>query len=76
MDWIREGGGIVVDDMQSTTVDYTIECHGQNSMPCDFSHSTVVSTQWIRSCFEVCFCNLGLVSHFCLSGKLHSSSYI
>ncbi|KAF8711199.1 hypothetical protein HU200_029215 [Digitaria exilis] len=52
VDWIREGGGIVVDDMQSTTVDYTIECHGQNSMPCDFSHSTVVSTQWIRSCFE------------------------
>nr|CAB3491152.1 unnamed protein product [Digitaria exilis] len=52
VDWIREGGGIVVDDMQSTTVDYTIECHGQNSMPCDFSHSTVVSTQWIRSCLE------------------------
>ncbi|PAN41605.1 hypothetical protein PAHAL_8G056000 [Panicum hallii] len=53
IDWIREGGGIVVDDIQSTTVKYTIECHGRNSMPCDFSHSTVVSTHWIRSCLEV-----------------------
>ncbi|CAO2152844.1 unnamed protein product [Urochloa humidicola] len=52
VDWIREGGGIVVDHIQSTIVDYIIECHGRNSMPCDFSHSTVVSTQWIRSCFE------------------------
>jgi hypothetical protein len=54
----------VVDDIQSTTVKYTIECHGRNSMPCDFSHSTVVSTHWIRSCLEVCFCELDLLSPF------------
>ncbi|CAL4994384.1 unnamed protein product [Urochloa decumbens] len=52
VDWIREGGGIVVNDTQSTVVDYTIECHERNGMPCDFSHSTVVSTQWIRTCLE------------------------
>jgi len=40
IDWIREGGGIVVDDIQSKTVNYTIECHGRNSMP-------------LRSCLEV-----------------------
>jgi len=39
IDWIREGGGIVVDDIQSKTVNYTIECHGRNSMP-------------LRSCLE------------------------
>ncbi|XP_039776274.1 DNA topoisomerase 2-binding protein 1-A-like isoform X7 [Panicum virgatum] len=39
IDWIREGGGIVVGDIQSKTVNYTIECHGRNSMP-------------LRSCLE------------------------
>jgi topoisomerase (DNA) II binding protein 1 len=53
VDWVRDGGGVMVDDIQSTAVDFIIECHGQNSLPCDFSHSTVVSTQWIRSCLEV-----------------------
>ncbi|CAM0151749.1 unnamed protein product [Urochloa decumbens] len=52
VDWIREGGGTVVDDIQATIVDYIIECHGRNSMLCDSSHSTVVSTHWIRSCLE------------------------
>ncbi|OQU83056.1 hypothetical protein SORBI_3005G068800 [Sorghum bicolor] len=52
VDWVRDGGGVMVDDIQSTAVDFIIECHGQNSLPCDFSHSTVVSTQWIRSCLE------------------------
>ncbi|XP_066336838.1 uncharacterized protein [Miscanthus floridulus] len=54
VDWVRDGGGVMVDDndMQSTVVDFIIECHGQNSLPCDFSHSAVVSTQWIRSCLE------------------------
>lgn len=52
VDWIREGGGVMVDDIQSTSVDFIIECHGQSSMPVGFSHSTVVSTHWIRSCLE------------------------
>ncbi|CAM0874720.1 unnamed protein product [Alopecurus aequalis] len=54
IDWVRKGGGtMVVDDTQTNIADFIIECHGQNSMQCDFSHSTVVSTQWIASCFEV-----------------------
>lgn len=54
IDWVRKGGGtMVVDDAQATNADFIIECHGQNSMQCDFPHSTVVSTQWIASCFEV-----------------------
>ncbi|CAD6254379.1 unnamed protein product [Miscanthus lutarioriparius] len=55
VDWVRDGGGVMVDDndIQSTVVDFIIECHGQNSLPCDLSHSAVVSTQWIRSCLEV-----------------------
>ncbi|TVU26224.1 hypothetical protein EJB05_28761 [Eragrostis curvula] len=52
VDWVREGGGIIVDNIQSTPVEFIIECHGRSSMPCDFSRSTVVSTQWIRSCLE------------------------
>uniref|UniRef100_A0ACD6A4A3 Uncharacterized protein n=1 Tax=Avena sativa TaxID=4498 RepID=A0ACD6A4A3_AVESA len=56
IDWVRKGGGtMVVDDAQATVADFIIECHGQNSMQCDFSRSTVVSTQWIASCFEVGF---------------------
>jgi hypothetical protein len=53
VDWVREGGGIMVDDAQSTVVDFIIESHGQNSMLRDSSHSTAVSTHWIRSCLEV-----------------------
>ncbi|KAM3311676.1 hypothetical protein ACQJBY_031981 [Aegilops geniculata] len=54
IDWVRKGGGtMAVDDAQATAVDFIIECHGQNSMQCDYSHSTVVSTQWIASCIEV-----------------------
>ncbi|TVU26247.1 hypothetical protein EJB05_28784 [Eragrostis curvula] len=52
VDWVRQGGGIIVDDIQSIPVEFIIECHGRSSMPCDFSRSTVVSTQWIRSCLE------------------------
>ena len=44
---------MVVDDTQAIVADFIIECHGQNSMQFDFSHSTVVSTQWVASCFEV-----------------------
>ncbi|KAK1646712.1 hypothetical protein QYE76_064517 [Lolium multiflorum] len=53
IDWVRKGGGTMVDDAQATVADFIIECHGQKGMQCDFSHSTVVSTQWIASCFEV-----------------------
>ena len=43
----------MVDDIQSKTVNYTIECHGRNSMP-------------LRSCLEVCFCDLDLLFLFML----------
>lgn len=43
----------MVDDIQSTVVDFIIESHGQKSLPYDFPCSTVVSTHWIRSCLEV-----------------------
>uniref|UniRef100_A0A0D9XPZ4 BRCT domain-containing protein n=1 Tax=Leersia perrieri TaxID=77586 RepID=A0A0D9XPZ4_9ORYZ len=52
VDWVKDGGGSIVDDAQSTVVDFIVESHGQNSMPCDFSHSSVVSTHWINSCLE------------------------
>ncbi|WVZ53758.1 hypothetical protein U9M48_004659 [Paspalum notatum var. saurae] len=52
VDWIREGGGVIVDDIQSTVADFIIECHGQSIMPFGLSHSTFVSTHWIRSCLE------------------------
>ncbi|KAM0908938.1 hypothetical protein ACQ4PT_015124 [Festuca glaucescens] len=53
IDWVTKGGGTMVDDAQATVADFIIECHGWKGMQCDFSHSTVVSTQWIASCFEV-----------------------
>ncbi|KAK3119421.1 hypothetical protein QOZ80_9AG0670220 [Eleusine coracana subsp. coracana] len=53
VDWVREGGGTIIDNIESTHVDFLIECHGRSNIPCDFSCSTVVSTQWIWFCLHV-----------------------
>lgn len=63
-----------MDDIQSTPVDFIIECHGHSSMPCDFALSTVVSTQWIRSCLDVCVYVINVSSLVFLIGRITSNS--
>lgn len=55
LEWVSEGGGVTLDGQQRVNADFIIECHGLSSITNDISHSTVVSTHWIRSCLEVCY---------------------
>ncbi|XP_073012822.1 uncharacterized protein [Typha latifolia] len=52
IEWVKQGGGVVMDDRQKINVDFIIECHGVLGISDDISHSTSVSTHWIRSCLE------------------------
>ncbi|XP_020107037.1 DNA topoisomerase 2-binding protein 1-A isoform X2 [Ananas comosus] len=52
LEWVSEGGGVTLDGQQRVNADFIIECHGLSSITNDISHSTVVSTHWIRSCLE------------------------
>lgn len=50
--WINEGGGVVVDDQITIDVDFTIECHGAVTRPTSSLRTIYVSSHWIRSCLE------------------------
>lgn len=50
---VRQGGGFMTDDNQSAR--YIIQCHGLEADHTLVSHSTSVSSHWIRSCLEVYF---------------------
>lgn len=65
-----------MDNIESTLVDFIIECHGRSSIPCDFSCSTVVSTHWIKSCLEVSVSVINVTSPVFLNCVLRSDSYI
>ncbi|KAJ4795230.1 DNA topoisomerase 2-binding protein 1 [Rhynchospora pubera] len=54
IEWVEEGGGIVIEDPKRTAVHFLIECHGLNACTTSTSSPpcTVVTTQWIRSCLE------------------------
>ena len=51
--WIKEGGGVLIDDHIVMNVDFTIECHGKIAKPNATMRTTYVSSHWIRSCLEV-----------------------
>ncbi|XP_057532611.1 uncharacterized protein LOC130810527 [Amaranthus tricolor] len=50
--WIKEGGGVLIDDHIVMNVDFTIECHGKIAKPNATMRTTYVSSHWIRSCLE------------------------
>ncbi|KAJ1685865.1 hypothetical protein LUZ63_017255 [Rhynchospora breviuscula] len=54
IEWVEEGGGIVIEDPKRTAVHFLIECHGLNNCATSASSPlyTVITTQWIRSCLE------------------------
>ncbi|XP_058097430.1 uncharacterized protein LOC131242662 isoform X2 [Magnolia sinica] len=52
VEWINEGGGLVVNDQGKQNVHFTIACHGLKQRPADASQSTSVSSHWIRYCLE------------------------
>ncbi|XP_010269063.1 PREDICTED: DNA topoisomerase 2-binding protein 1-A isoform X2 [Nelumbo nucifera] len=52
IEWINQGGGVIVDDQVKKKVHFSIECHGLMQRHDDSSESTIVSSHWIRSCLE------------------------
>lgn len=53
VEWVIQGGGNMVNDQVTQNVHFIIECHGVTRRPTDVSHSTTVSSHWIRFCLEV-----------------------
>ncbi|RRT59805.1 hypothetical protein B296_00015614 [Ensete ventricosum] len=52
IEWVGEGGGMIVDNHHKMNANFIIERHGLLHVPAGASQTTVVSTQWIRSCLE------------------------
>ncbi|KAG1369945.1 putative NAD kinase 2, chloroplastic [Cocos nucifera] len=46
IEWIKQGGGVIVDNQHKMKVHFIIERHGVLQIPPDVSESTVVSTHW------------------------------
>ncbi|KAL8144099.1 hypothetical protein V2J09_017131 [Rumex salicifolius] len=53
VEWLNEGGGIVVDHPLKANVDYTVECHGVSPQSSSLLQTTFVSSHWVRACLEV-----------------------
>ncbi|PON91554.1 BRCT domain containing protein [Trema orientale] len=50
--WIKQGGGEVVDAFLKQSANFTVECHGITPKSVDAPLTTYVSSHWIRSCLE------------------------
>lgn len=53
IEWVNQGGGLVIDARLKQKVHFTIECHGVLPRSVDITQTTYVSSHWIRSCLEV-----------------------
>ncbi|XP_057974926.1 uncharacterized protein LOC131162454 isoform X2 [Malania oleifera] len=62
--WVNQGGGLLVNDLVVQNVHFTVECHGATPKFADVS--TNVSSHWIRSCLED-GCLLDVGSHILYS---------
>lgn len=51
--WIKQGGGEVVDAFLKRSTHFTVECHGVTPRSVSAPQATYVSSHWIRSCLEV-----------------------
>lgn len=52
VEWVNQGGGVVVKDQNETNLHFTIECHGMLRSEKDGAATTFVSSHWIKSCLE------------------------
>ncbi|KAJ6838491.1 putative DNA topoisomerase 2-binding protein 1-A isoform X1 [Iris pallida] len=52
IDWIKQGGGLLVDDERKMDADFVVERHGLLQSPDALYKCTAVSTHWIRSSLE------------------------
>ncbi|KAL5719563.1 hypothetical protein ACHQM5_012319 [Ranunculus cassubicifolius] len=60
VDWVHQGGGVIVDGYSKQTVQFTIAPHGLLHKSSDVSQTTIVSTHWIRFCLEAgCMPDIG-----------------
>lgn len=56
IEWVNQGGGLTIDAHLKQKAHFTIECHGVIPRSVDSTHTTYVSSHWIRSCLEVYMC--------------------
>ncbi|KAK4372086.1 hypothetical protein RND71_007470 [Anisodus tanguticus] len=66
VEWVNQGGGVVVEDQNETNVHFIVECHGIMCSEKDGAVATVVSSHWIKSCLED-ECLLDVGSHILYS---------
>ncbi|XP_024162832.1 DNA topoisomerase 2-binding protein 1 isoform X1 [Rosa chinensis] len=52
IEWVNQGGGLVIDAHFKQKAHFTIECHGVIPRSVDATRTTYVSSHWIRSCLE------------------------
>ncbi|KAH0768034.1 hypothetical protein KY285_003905 [Solanum tuberosum] len=52
VEWVNQGGGVVVKDLNDTNVHFTVECHGMLRSEKAGAATTFVSSHWIKSCLE------------------------
>ncbi|XP_049346030.1 uncharacterized protein LOC125810603 isoform X2 [Solanum verrucosum] len=52
VEWVNQGGGVVVKDQNDTNVHFTVECHGMLRSEKAGAATTFVSSHWIKSCLE------------------------
>ncbi|KAG0501899.1 hypothetical protein HPP92_001971 [Vanilla planifolia] len=53
IEWVKQGGGIILDEHAKMSTDFIIERHGfPKVLPAKISQSIAVSTHWIRSSLE------------------------
>ncbi|EXB60138.1 DNA topoisomerase 2-binding protein 1-A [Morus notabilis] len=64
--WIKQGGGEVVDAFLRQCAHFTVECHGVKPKLVSTPQATYVSSHWIRSCLED-GCLLEVSSHILFS---------
>ncbi|MCD7450160.1 hypothetical protein HAX54_003941 [Datura stramonium] len=66
VEWISQGGGVVVEDQNETNVHFTVQCHGMLCSEKEGAAATFVSSHWIKSCLED-GCLLDVGSHILYS---------
>ncbi|KAL6208329.1 hypothetical protein ACLB2K_019280 [Fragaria x ananassa] len=52
IEWVNQGGGLTTDAHLKQKAHFTVECHGVIPRSVDSTHTTYVSSHWIRSCLE------------------------
>lgn len=51
--WVNEGGGMIMDDETWESADFTVECHGSVPKSVTATRTISVSSHWIMCCLKV-----------------------